>query len=79
VSGFVVEAFSVALRAIIKARYSSSRIRLNIVKKGQKLRSRDLLVGSSLVVPGVMLIVGCTYNNGRPTKSVRRSAMRTKT
>jgi hypothetical protein len=26
-----------------------------------------------------MLIVGCTYNNGRPTKSVWRSAVRTKT
>jgi hypothetical protein len=30
-------------------------------------------------MPRVMLIVGCTCNNGRPTKSVRRSAVRTKT
>jgi hypothetical protein len=27
----------------------------------------------------VMLIVGCTCKNGRPTKSVRQSAVRTKT
>jgi hypothetical protein len=27
----------------------------------------------------VMLIAGCTYNNGRPTKLVRRSAVITKT
>jgi hypothetical protein len=27
----------------------------------------------------VMLIVGCTYNNGQPSKSVRRSAVITKT
>jgi hypothetical protein len=47
-------------------------------ERGEELR-RSVSLEMNWKPQSVMLIVGCTYNNGRPTKSVRRSAVRRKT